>query len=169
VICCKPTSLRSSSMNMLVIPRSRLKFYGYRAFSVCAPKLWNNLPEHIKCSSALFQFIDLFYYLLLRILKLLLWSTSELVDNNNNNNNNIIIIIIIITIIIIIIVSYPWLLIQALILHTDGTPLTGRTAPNHAVKAKRRVKLYAAWRSRPMNTDRATAVLTILNPSSRRQ
>ena len=30
-------------------PRSRLKFYGDRAFSVCAPKLWNNLPEHIKC------------------------------------------------------------------------------------------------------------------------
>jgi len=32
------------------ISRSRLKFYGDRAFSVCAPKLWNNLPEHIKCS-----------------------------------------------------------------------------------------------------------------------
>ena len=31
-------------------PRSRLKFYGDRAFSVCAPILWNNLPEHIKCS-----------------------------------------------------------------------------------------------------------------------
>ena len=46
-------SLRSSSMNLLVIPRSRLKFYGDRAFSVCAPKLWNNLPEHIKCSSNL--------------------------------------------------------------------------------------------------------------------
>ena len=34
-------------------PRSRLKFYGDRAFSVCAPKLWNNLPEHIKCSLTL--------------------------------------------------------------------------------------------------------------------
>jgi len=75
-------SLRSSSMNMLVIPRSRLKFYGDRAFSVCAPKLWNNLPEHIKCGSNLRTFkcslkthlfkryfwsIVLFYYLLLSI------------------------------------------------------------------------------------------------------
>ena len=44
-------SLRSSGMNMLIIPRSGLKFYGDRAFSVCAPKLWNNLPQQIKCSS----------------------------------------------------------------------------------------------------------------------
>ena len=36
-------------MNMLVIPRSsRLKFYGDLAFSVCALKLWNKLPKHIK-------------------------------------------------------------------------------------------------------------------------
>ena len=73
---------------MLVIPRSRLKFYGNRAFSFCAPKLWNNLPEHIKCSPNLRTFksslkthlfkhyflksIVLFYYLVLSILKLLL-------------------------------------------------------------------------------------------------
>ena len=49
-------SLRSSAMNMLVIPRSRLKFYGDRAFSVCAPTLWNKLPEHIKCSPNLHTF-----------------------------------------------------------------------------------------------------------------
>ena len=51
-------SLRSSAMNMLVIPRSRLKFYGDRAsaFSFCAPKLWNNLSEHIKCSPNLRTF-----------------------------------------------------------------------------------------------------------------
>ena len=65
-------------MNMLVIPRRRLKFYGDRAFSVCAPELWNNLPEHIKCSpnlrtfksslkTHLFKHWFLFYYLVLSI------------------------------------------------------------------------------------------------------
>ena len=34
----------------LAIPRSKLKSYGDRAFSVCAPKLWNDIPEIIKCS-----------------------------------------------------------------------------------------------------------------------
>ena len=54
---CKPSrNLRSSTRNLLVTPRSRLKFYGDRAFSVCAPKLWNNLPEHIKCSLHLTSF-----------------------------------------------------------------------------------------------------------------
>ena len=37
-------SLRSSSRNLLVIPRSD------RAFSVSSPKLWNDIPEAIKCS-----------------------------------------------------------------------------------------------------------------------
>ena len=47
----KPTrSLRSSSKNLLVIPRSKLKSYGDRALSVSAPKLWNDIPETIKCS-----------------------------------------------------------------------------------------------------------------------
>ena len=45
----KPSrSLRSSTMNLLVTPRLRLKFYGDCAFSVCAPKLWNNLPQNVK-------------------------------------------------------------------------------------------------------------------------
>ena len=45
----KPTrSLRSSSKNL--IPRSKLKSYDDRAFSVSAPKLWNDIPETIKCS-----------------------------------------------------------------------------------------------------------------------
>ena len=53
----KPSrSLRSSTMNLLVTPRSRLKFYGDRAFSVCAPKLWNNLPENVKYSPNLTSF-----------------------------------------------------------------------------------------------------------------
>ena len=33
-----------------MIPRSNLKCYGDRAFSVSAPKLWNDIPEIIKCS-----------------------------------------------------------------------------------------------------------------------
>ena len=53
----KPTrSLRSSTRNLLVTPRSRLKFYGDRAFLVCTLKLWNNLPEHMKCSLNLTSF-----------------------------------------------------------------------------------------------------------------
>ena len=53
----KPTrSLRSSTRNLLVTPRSRLKFYGDRALLVCTPKLWNNLPEHMKCSLNLTSF-----------------------------------------------------------------------------------------------------------------
>ena len=33
-----------------MIPRSKLKSYGDHAFSVSAPKLWNDIPETIKCS-----------------------------------------------------------------------------------------------------------------------
>ena len=53
----KPTrSLRSSSRNLLVILRSKLKSYGDRAFSTSAPKLWNVIPETIKCSVDLNSF-----------------------------------------------------------------------------------------------------------------
>ena len=53
----KPSrSLWSSTMNLLVTLKSRLKFYGDRAFWVCTPKLWNNFPEHIKCSLNLKSF-----------------------------------------------------------------------------------------------------------------
>ena len=41
-------SLRSSESGQLVVPHSRLKGYGDRAFAVVAPTLWNNLPEHIR-------------------------------------------------------------------------------------------------------------------------
>ena len=49
----KPTrSLRSSCRNLLVIPRSKLKSYGDRAFSVSAPKLWmTDILETIKRSA----------------------------------------------------------------------------------------------------------------------
>ena len=45
-------SLRSSCNEYLVVPRSRLKTYGDRAFSIAGPKLWNDLPLEIrKCAS----------------------------------------------------------------------------------------------------------------------
>lgn len=40
--------LRSSAHCLLEVPRTNLKTYGDRAFSVQAPKLWNSLPSHIR-------------------------------------------------------------------------------------------------------------------------
>ncbi len=40
-------SLRSSDQNLLLVPQSRLKCRGDRAFSVVGPRLWNNLPLEI--------------------------------------------------------------------------------------------------------------------------
>jgi len=41
-------TLRSSSQHLLHIPRTRLKTYGDRAFSVCGPREWYDLPLEIK-------------------------------------------------------------------------------------------------------------------------
>ena len=41
-------ALRSKSEYKLVIPKTRLKSYGDRAFSVAAPTLWNELPLTIR-------------------------------------------------------------------------------------------------------------------------
>ena len=41
-------ALRSKSQYMLIIPKTRLKSYGDRAFSVAAPTLWNELPLTIR-------------------------------------------------------------------------------------------------------------------------
>ena len=50
----KPTrALRSSSRNLLVIPRSKFKSYSDRPFSASAPKLWNDIPETLKCRADL--------------------------------------------------------------------------------------------------------------------
>ena len=43
-------SLRSSSSQTLLVPRTKTKSYGDRAFAACAPRLWNHLPDHIKNS-----------------------------------------------------------------------------------------------------------------------
>lgn len=53
----RPTrSLRSSSQNMLSIPKSNTVNYGDRAFSICAPKLWNSLPCHLRNANSIFSF-----------------------------------------------------------------------------------------------------------------
>ena len=46
-------SLRSANKMLLVIPRSNLVNRGDRAFSVAAPKLWNQLPLRIKQAPSL--------------------------------------------------------------------------------------------------------------------
>ena len=40
--------VRSSSKNLLVTPKSNLKFYGDRSFQVAAPRLWNSLIDDIR-------------------------------------------------------------------------------------------------------------------------
>ena len=36
------------SKNLLVTPKSNLKFYGDRSFQVAAPRHWNSLPDDIR-------------------------------------------------------------------------------------------------------------------------
>ena len=43
--------LRSDNKNLLIIPKSHLKLYGDRAFSVAGPKLWNELPYDLRLSN----------------------------------------------------------------------------------------------------------------------
>ena len=45
-----PRPLRSSSRGLLKVPRSNTK-YGDRSFSVCAPTLWNSLPDHLRLTT----------------------------------------------------------------------------------------------------------------------
>jgi len=42
---------------MLTVPRLKLK--GDRAFSVAAPRLWNDLPEHLRLSPTVDNFKSL--------------------------------------------------------------------------------------------------------------
>jgi len=47
-------NLRSQNKELLACPRTNTTI-GARAFSVCGPKMWNALPEHIRYSSSLTQ------------------------------------------------------------------------------------------------------------------
>ncbi len=49
-------TLRSSSHKLLIVPKSRLKSKGNRAFSVHGPMLWNSLPLSIRSSLTLSSF-----------------------------------------------------------------------------------------------------------------
>ena len=40
--------LRSASENLLVVPKTKYKYYGDRAFVKCAPVLWNRLPQSLR-------------------------------------------------------------------------------------------------------------------------
>ena len=53
----KPTrSLRSSNKGLLIVPRYKLKTYGYRSFSFQAPALWNSLPDEVRACTDLGAF-----------------------------------------------------------------------------------------------------------------
>ena len=49
----KDIELRSDKKNKLFVPKSNMKNYGDRAFSVAGPILWNDLPDHLRlCTNA---------------------------------------------------------------------------------------------------------------------
>ena len=48
--------LRSSNAPTLTVPKTKLKHAGDRAFRVTAPRLWNNLPQHIRNQVTLLSF-----------------------------------------------------------------------------------------------------------------
>ena len=49
-------TLRSMSKLRLVEPSYKLSTYGFRAFSVCAPRLWNGIPLEIRQSNSVSVF-----------------------------------------------------------------------------------------------------------------
>ena len=49
-------ALRSSDQLLLEQPAYKLKSYGSRAFSLCAPGLWNMLPRKIRSSTSVPEF-----------------------------------------------------------------------------------------------------------------
>ena len=50
-----PRVLRSRGKERLLEPETNLG-YGDRAFSVCGDRLWNELPEEVKCAKSLDSF-----------------------------------------------------------------------------------------------------------------
>ena len=51
-----PRDLRSVSQELLAVPRHSTETYGARSFAVAGPKLWNELPLHIRKSQSTNQF-----------------------------------------------------------------------------------------------------------------
>lgn len=52
-------TLRSASKGLLIVPKSTTATYGDRAFSIAAPKLWNDLPVRIRNADSINQFKSL--------------------------------------------------------------------------------------------------------------
>ena len=46
-------SRQSDQQHRLAQPKTRTKKFGDRAFCTCAPKLWNELPQVIKCAESI--------------------------------------------------------------------------------------------------------------------
>ena len=69
--------LRSSSKNLLVTPKSNLKFYGDRSFQVAAPRLWNSVTDDIRSIHLSIELVDYPFFLLLYIFSLVNLSKSN--------------------------------------------------------------------------------------------
>ena len=54
--CSSSYSLRSCSNKLLQVPRSKLKSYGDRRFSIAGPKLWNSIPASLRNTDSLNSF-----------------------------------------------------------------------------------------------------------------
>ena len=54
--CSSSYSLQSCSNKFLQVPRSKLKSYGDRRFSIAGPKLWNSLPASLRNADLLNSF-----------------------------------------------------------------------------------------------------------------
>ena len=84
--------LCSANKELLVVPKHNLKMYRRHAFSVIAPILWNNLPDHIRTTACLGTFkiiIRIKTFLILVIpFKSLLSTYSGWLNNNNNNDDD---------------------------------------------------------------------------------
>ena len=52
--------LRSASRRLLVLPRHRLRTYGWRAFSFSGLSAWNSLPDNLRDSSVSRQLLQTF-------------------------------------------------------------------------------------------------------------
>lgn len=49
-------ALRSLDQRLLVVPRTRFKTRGDRAFQTVAPRLWNSLPLSLRCTDSIDSF-----------------------------------------------------------------------------------------------------------------
>ena len=59
--CSSSYSLRScSNTKLLHVPRSKLRCYGDRRFSIAAPKLWNSIPAFLRNANSLNSFKEQF-------------------------------------------------------------------------------------------------------------